>query len=171
MVSFSRGKLNNDTQRVTAWQNEAVEYTSAFVTNIHNKIANEITKVEFNHVKYKKSDVGSDTLISKAGSDLDEVLNWSSKGEHNSMEFWQKVIKKLLCTRYVDLYPKFDRETGDLADLLLTNDGKEYKPEEIVRLFSLSNHHCYQAIFIHLFFFNLYFFNVSVSVIDCFCFL
>ena len=51
MVSFSRGKLNNDTQRVTAWQNEAVEYTSAFVTNIHNKIANEITKVEFNHVK------------------------------------------------------------------------------------------------------------------------
>ena len=78
MVSFSRGKLNNDTQRVTAWQNEAVEYTSAFVTNIHNKIANEITKVEFNHVKYKKSDVGSDPLISMAGSDLDEVLNWSS---------------------------------------------------------------------------------------------
>jgi ATP-binding cassette subfamily B multidrug efflux pump len=52
VVSFSRGKLNNDTQRVTAWQNEAVEYTSAFVTNIHNKIANEITKVEFNHVKF-----------------------------------------------------------------------------------------------------------------------
>ena len=46
VVSFSRGKLNNDTQRVTAWQNEAVEYTSAFVTNIHNKIANEITKIE-----------------------------------------------------------------------------------------------------------------------------
>ena len=136
MVSFSRGKLNNDTQRVTAWQNEAVEYTSAFVTNIHNKIANEITKVEFNHVKYKKSDVGSDPLFSKAGSDLDEVLNWSPKGEHNSMEFWQKVIKKLLCTRYVDLYPIFDRETGDLADLLLTNDGKEYKPEELVRLVS-----------------------------------
>mgnify|MGYP002297202725 FL=1 len=136
MVSFSRGKLNNDTQRVTAWQNEAVEYTSAFVTNIHNKIANEITKVEFNHVKYKKDEAGSDPLISKAGSDLDEVLNWSPKGEHNSMEFWQKVIKKLLCTRYVDLYPIFDRETGDLADLLLTNDGKEYKPEELVRLFS-----------------------------------
>ena len=136
VVSFSRGKLNNDTQRVTAWQNEAVEYTSAFVTNIHNKIANEITKVEFNHVKYKKDETGSDPLISKAGSDLDEVLNWSPKGEHNSMEFWQKVIKKLLCTRYVDLYPIFDRETGDLADLLLTNDGKEYKPEELVRLFS-----------------------------------
>ena len=136
VVTFSRGKLNNDTQRVTAWQNEAVEYTSAFVTNIHNKIANEITKVEFNHVKYKKSDEGSDPLISRAGSDLDEVLNWSPKGEHNSMEFWQKVIKKLLCTRYVDLYPIFDRETGDLADLLLTNDGKEYKPEELVRLFS-----------------------------------
>lgn len=33
--------------------NEAVEYTSAFVTNIHNKIANEITKVEFNHVNIK----------------------------------------------------------------------------------------------------------------------
>ena len=45
VVSFSRGKLNNDTQRVTAWQKEAVEYTSAFVTNIHNKIANEIAKV------------------------------------------------------------------------------------------------------------------------------
>ena len=43
VVTFSRGKLNNDTQRITAWQNEAVEYTSAFVTNIHNKIANEIT--------------------------------------------------------------------------------------------------------------------------------
>ncbi len=26
----------------------------------------------------KKSDVGSDPLISMAGSDLDEVLNWSS---------------------------------------------------------------------------------------------
>ena len=136
VVSFSRGKLNNDTQRVTAWQNEAVEYTSAFVTNIHNKIANEIAKVEFQHVKYKKDKAGSDPLISRAGSDLDEVLNWSPKGEHNSMEFWQKVIKKLLCTRYVDLYPKFDRETGDLTDLLLTNDGKEYKPEELVRLFS-----------------------------------
>lgn len=136
MVSFSRGKLNNDTQRVTAWQNEAVEYTSAFVTNIHNKIANEITKVEFNHVKYKKSEEGSDPLISRAGSDLDEVLNWSPKGEHNSMEFWQKVIKKLLCTRYVDLYPIFDSETGDLSDLLLANDEKEYKPEELVRLIS-----------------------------------
>ena len=47
-----------------------------------------------NHQDFPKSDVGSDTLISMAGSDLDEVLNWSSKGEHNSMEFWQKVIKK-----------------------------------------------------------------------------
>ena len=72
----------------------------------------------------------------KKTGDLDEVLNWSPKGEHNSMEFWQKVIKKLLCTRYVDLYPIFDRKTGDLADLLLTNDGKEYKPEELVRLVS-----------------------------------
>ena len=90
MVSFSRGKLNNDTQRVTAWQNEAVEYTSGFVTNIHNKIANEITKVEFNHVKYKKSDVGSDTLISMAGSDLDEVLNWSSKANTIAWSFGRK---------------------------------------------------------------------------------
>lgn len=136
VVTFSRGKLNNNTQQVTAWQNEAVEYTSAFVTNIHNKIANEITKVEFNHVKYKKSDVGSDTLISMAGSDLDEVLNWSSKGERNSMEFWQKVIKKLLTTRYIDLYPIFDSNTGELLDLLFADDRKEYKPEELVRLIS-----------------------------------
>lgn len=136
VVTFSRGKLNNNAQRVTAWQNEAVEYTSAFVINIHNKIANEITKVEFNHVKYKKSDVGSDTLISMAGSDLDEVLNWSSKGERNSMEFWQKVIKKLLTTRYIDLYPIFNSKTGDLLDLLFADDTKEYKPEELVRLIS-----------------------------------
>lgn len=136
VVTFSRGKLNNNTQRVTAWQNEAVEYTSAFVTNIHNKIANEITKVEFNHVKYKKSDVGSDTLISMAGSDLDEVLNWSAKGERNSMEFWQKVIKKLLTTRYIDLYPVFDNQTGELLDLLFADDKKEYKPEQLVRLIS-----------------------------------
>lgn len=63
-------------------------------------------------------------MISMAGSDLDEVLNWSSKGEHNSMEFWQKVIKKLLTTRYIDLYPIFDSETGDLLDLLFANDKK-----------------------------------------------
>ena len=73
VVSFSRGKLNNDTQRVTAWQNEAVEYTSAFVTNIHNKIANEITKVEFNHVKYKKSDVGSFLSLAKSRSNRSPV--------------------------------------------------------------------------------------------------
>ena len=41
-----------------------------------------------------------------------------------------------LCTRYVDLYPIFDSETGDLLDLLFANDKKEYKPEELVRLIS-----------------------------------
>jgi len=48
VVSFSRGKLNNDTQRVTAWQNEGVENTRAFVTTIQNKTANEKTKENLN---------------------------------------------------------------------------------------------------------------------------
>lgn len=128
-VSIVSGRLNRKTQRVTAWNDASIDYTSAFVTNIQNKIASEIVKVSYNHVKYKKNPKGADTLISMAGSDIDEVLNWSPKGRKNSIEFWTDVVKMLMCAKYVTLVPKFDPKTGELLDLLFLNDSGVDEPD------------------------------------------
>lgn len=138
MVTFSTGKLNRKTQRVQAWNNASVEYTSAFVTNIQNKIASEIVKVSFNHVKYKQSNTGADTLISMAGSDIDEVLNWAPKGRKNSIEFWAEVVRRLMMSRYVTLVPKFDSKSGELLDLTFadTDGATEYNDKKTVNLVS-----------------------------------
>lgn len=128
-VSIVSGRLNRKTQRVTAWNDASIDYTSAFVTNIQNKIASEIVKVSYNHVKYKKNPKGADTLISMAGSDIDEVLNWSPKGRRNSIEFWIDVVKQLMATKYVTLVPKIDPKTGELLDLLFLNDSGVDEPD------------------------------------------
>ena len=128
-VSIVSGRLNRKTQRVTAWNDASIDYTSAFVTNIQNKIASEIVKVSYNHVKYKKNPKGADTLISMAGSDIDEVLNWSPKGRKNSIEFWTDVVKMLMCTKYVTLVPKIDQKSGELLDLLFLNDSGVDEPD------------------------------------------
>lgn len=128
-VSIVSGRLNRRTQRVTAWNDASIDYTSAFVTNIQNKIASEIVKVSYNHVKYKKNPKGADTLISMAGSDIDEVLNWSPKGRKNSIEFWTDVVKQLMATKYVTLVPKIDKSTGELLDLLFLNDSGVDEPD------------------------------------------
>lgn len=128
-VSIVSGRLNRKTQRVAAWNDASIDYTSAFVTNIQNKIASEIVKVSYNHVKYKKNPKGADTLISMAGSDIDEVLNWSPKGRRNSIEFWTDVVKQLMATKYVTLVPKIDPKSGELLDLLFLNDSGVDEPD------------------------------------------
>ena len=75
VLQLSQGKLNKTTQRVTGWEDATYNLTSSFAINVQNKIASEVSKVSFNHVKYKRNDNGADTLISMAGSDIDEVLN------------------------------------------------------------------------------------------------
>lgn len=136
-VRIQSGRLNEKTQRVSAWQDSAVDYTSNFVTNVHNRIASEIAKVNFNHVKYNVVDGGVDTLKSMEGSDLDEVLNWKPKGEANSPTFWKVVIKRMLVQNEVILYPTFD-DIGHLVDLRFLDDTEvvDYDPSEVVRLVS-----------------------------------
>lgn len=121
-VSIVKGRVNRKTQRVVNWQDASVDYTSAFVTNIQNKIASEISKVSFNHVKYKRNDSGADTLQSLAGSDIDEVLNWKPKGKVNSTEFWADVVKAMTTRRYVTLVPLVDENSGELLDLTFPSE-------------------------------------------------
>lgn len=138
-VSIVTGRVNKKAQRVLNWQDASVDYTSAFVTNIQNKIASEISKVSYNHVKYKRNEKGADTLQSLAGSDLDEVLNWAPKGKTNSTEFWSDVVKALTMRRYVTLVPIINKKSGELEDLLFPNDmetEKELDPNKTVNLIS-----------------------------------
>lgn len=138
IVRVFTGKLDNKTQRVKGWDlDTASEFTSAFAINIQNKIASEVSKVSFNHVKYKKNEKGADTLISMAGSDIDEVLNWSPKGKYNSIEFWNAVVKKLTVNKKIKLVPVYNERTGELLDLRFPIDtDKELLEEETVNLAS-----------------------------------
>lgn len=138
IVRVFTGKLDNSTQRVKGWDLDTVsEFTSAFAINIQNKIASEVSKVSFNHVKYKKNEKGADTLISMAGSDIDEVLNWSPKGKYNSIEFWNAVVKKLTVNKKIKLVPVYNERTGELLDLRFPIDtDKELSEQETVNLAS-----------------------------------
>lgn len=136
VLQFSQGKLNKQTQRVTGWEDATYNLTSSFAINVQNKIASEISKVSFNHVKYKKNELGADTLISMAGSDIDEVLNWSPKGQKNSIEFWSKVVKKMMTKKHITLVPVYD-PSGILIDLRFPDDtDKELSYDETVNLVS-----------------------------------
>lgn len=137
IVSVFTGKLDNKTQRVKGWDlDTASDFTSAFAINIQNKIASEVSKVSFNHVKYKKNANGADTLISMAGSDIDEVLNWSPKGKRNSIEFWSNVVKKLMAKKRIYLIPIYDA-AGNLQDLRFPSDtDKDLNRDETINLIS-----------------------------------
>lgn len=136
VLQFSQGKLNKQTQRVTGWEDATYNLTSSFAINVQNKIASEISKVSFNHVKYKKNELGADTLISMAGSDIDEVLNWSPKGQKNSIEFWSKVVKKMMTKKHITLVPVYE-SSGMLIDLRFPDDtDKELSYDETVNLVS-----------------------------------
>ena len=136
-VTISTGKLNQKTQRVDAWGSQTIEFTSSFAINVQNKIASELTKISFNHVKYKRNEKGTDTLISMAGSDIDEVLNWSPKGRANSMEFWSDVVKRLMSSKKLELVPVYNERTGELLDLRFRQDtDKDVTEDETVNLYS-----------------------------------
>lgn len=134
-VKIQSSRLNQQTQRATAWSDEIVSATSSFYNNISAKIATEIAKVNFQHVRYKKVTGGSDTLSSLDGSDIDELLNWSPKGYENSTAFWQAVTKKLFTTRKV--YIKIvDDKQGNLVDLKLLESCDEANTNETINLVS-----------------------------------
>ena len=133
-VKIQSSKLDKQTQRATGWSDEAVSATSGFYNNIIAKIATEISKLNFQHVKYKKNDNGIDTLVSMDGSDIDEVLNWKSKGHLNSVDFWSDVTRKLMRTRQVYLKPSYDKD-GTLIDLLI-NEDEDVNTDETVNLVS-----------------------------------
>ena len=133
-VTIQSAKLDKTTQRAVGWSDEAVSATSGFYNNISAKIATEISKLNFQHVKYKKTDNGIDTLVSMDGSDIDEVLNWKPKGHLNSVDFWSDVTRKLMRTRQVYLKPTYDKD-GVLIDLLI-NEDEDINTDETVNLVS-----------------------------------
>ena len=133
-VKIQSSKMNQSTQRAVGWSDEAVSATSGFYNNISAKIATEISKLNFQHVKYKKTDNGIDTLQSMDGSDIDEVLNWRPKGHLNSVDFWSDVTRKLMRTRQIYLKPTYDKD-GVLVDLLI-NEDEEIDTNETVNLVS-----------------------------------
>ena len=138
-IKIQKGRVDKQTQQVAAWRDAGVEYTSAFVTNIQNKIASEISKVNFNHVKYKVNDGGVDTLESMQGSDIDEVLNWQPKGYENSSAFWSKVVKLMMQKRVVQLQPHYKNDAQDiprLSDLTILDDSSTMSYAESVNLVS-----------------------------------
>lgn len=134
-VRIQSSRLNQQTQRASAWDDEVVSATSSFYNNISAKIATEIAKVNFQHVKYKKVDGGADTLSSLDGSDIDELLNWSPKGYENSTAFWQAVTKKLLTTRKIHIKIVDDKQ-GNLIDMKLLESGDEINTNETINLVS-----------------------------------
>lgn len=138
VVQIYRGNINQKTQRVPNWDMSAsAEFTSSYAINIQNKIASEVSKVSFNHVKYKKNENGADTLISMAGSDIDEVLNWSAKGKVNSIAFWSDVVKRLMVNEKVKLVPVYNERLGILTDLRFPIDTDADMPEnETINLIS-----------------------------------
>ena len=144
-VTIQSSKLDQTTQRAAGWKDEAVSATSGFYNNIAAKIATEISKVNFQHVKYKKTPNGIDTLTSMDGSDIDEVLNWKPKGHLNSVEFWSIVARKLMRTRQIYLDPVYDSD-GQLIDLLLADD--DIDTNETVNIVSP------------------FFFNLNTSILD-----
>ena len=133
-VTIQSAKLDKTTQRAVGWSDEAVSATSGFYNNISAKIATEISKLNFQHIKYKKTDNGIDTLQSMDGSDIDEVLNWRPKGHLNSVDFWSDVTRKLMRTRQVYLKPHYDKD-GNLIDLLI-NEDEDVDLNETVNLVS-----------------------------------
>ena len=138
VVQIYRGNINQKTQRVPNWDMSAsAEFTSSYAINIQNKIASEVSKISFNHVKYKKNEGGADTLISMAGSDIDEVLNWSAKGKVNSIAFWSDVVKRLMVNEKVKLVPVYNERLGILTDLRFPIDTDAEMPEnETINLIS-----------------------------------
>lgn len=138
VVKIATGKLNQDTQRVTNWGNQTIEYTSSFVANIHNRIANEVAKVNFNHVQYEIQNGGTDTMRLKAGSDIDEVLNWLPKGFENNNEFWRQVTKRLFTQKKIILVPKWQSDgiNVDLVDLRFLEDSETYNTNDTINLVS-----------------------------------
>ena len=139
VVQVTTGRLDKKSQRVMNWQNSALNYTSDFVTSIHNKIASEIAKVNFNHVRYQYNPDGIDTLSQVVGSDIEETLNWKPKGYNNSTEFWQEVVKQMLLNREVHLKPTFKLSNGvyvlDNLELVGETDSA-YNVAETVNLVS-----------------------------------
>lgn len=133
-VKIQSAKMNQSTQRAVGWSDEAVSATSGFYNNISAKIATEISKLNFQHVKYKKTTNGIDTLTSMDGSDIDEVLNWKAKGHLNSVDFWSDVTRKLMRTRQIYLKPTYDKD-GNLIDLLI-NEDEDINTDETVNLVS-----------------------------------
>lgn len=138
VVKIATGKLNKDTQRVTNWGNQTIEYTSSFVANIHNRIANEVAKVNFNHVQYEIQNGGTDTMRLKAGSDIDEVLNWLPKGFENNNEFWRQVTKRLFTQKKIILVPKWQSDgiNVDLVDLRFLENSETYNKNDTINLVS-----------------------------------
>ena len=138
VVQIATGKLNKRTQRVENWGNQTITYTSSFIANIHNRIANEVAKVNFNHVQYEIKEGGADTMKLKAGSDIDEVLNWLPKGFENNNEFWRQVTKRLFTQKKIVLVPewKSDGVNVNLVDLRFLEDSETYNKNNTINLVS-----------------------------------
>lgn len=134
VVKLFTGRINKNTQRVNGWHGAVIDYTSNFVMNIHYKIANEIAKVNFNHVQYTTKTNGLDTIRELDGSDIDEVLNWKPKGYENTTEFWINIILLMFSNKYIHLDPILD-DQGRLIDLLVIGS-EEYNLNETVNLVS-----------------------------------
>lgn len=138
VVQIATGKLNRRTQRVENWGNQTITYTSSFIANIHNRIANEVAKVNFNHVQYEIKEGGADTMKLKAGSDIDEVLNWLPKGFENNNEFWRQVTKRLFTQKKIVLVPKWESDgvNVNLVDLRFLEDSETYNKNNTINLVS-----------------------------------
>lgn len=138
VVQIATGRLNRRTQRVETWGNQTIDYTSSFVANIHNRIANEVAKVNFNHVQYEIQNGGTDTMRLKAGSDIDEVLNWLPKGFENNNEFWRQVTKRLFTQKKIVLVPEWQSDgiNVNLVDLRFLEDSETYNKNDTINLVS-----------------------------------
>lgn len=137
-VKIEKGRVTKEEQQIKAWQDATIDYTSSFVINIKNKIASEISKINFNHVKYKVNEGGVDVLRSLEGSDVDEVLNWNPKGFANSIEFWSVVTKRLMSSKMVRLEVHYEKRDGVsvLTDITILEGDKVAPMSETINLVS-----------------------------------
>lgn len=137
-VKIEKGRVTKEEQQIKAWQDATIDYTSSFVINIKNKIASEISKINFNHVKYKVNEGGVDVLRSLEGSDVDEVLNWNPKGFANSIEFWSVVTKRLMSSKMVRLEVHYEKHDGVsvLTDITILEGDSKAPMNETINLVS-----------------------------------
>lgn len=98
-----------------------------FIENIYTKIANDISLMDFRHVKITRVEGGPDKMEWLEHSDLSRVLNQRPNEYETPTLFWVRVIRKMLRDDVAVVVPVYEGprlKSLELADELSSYDEK-----------------------------------------------